>query len=106
MQLKKLVKDYAKDEIVRKVFKYLKFLPFVPTQDVINAFKKIRQLAETCTKLKQMLVYFETFYIGKLIRGSTTVRKLPMYPIKQWNVVSRILNEKGKTNNSLESFCM
>jgi hypothetical protein len=76
-------------------------LPFVPAKAVIKAFKKIQQIAETCTKFNPMLVYLN---IGKLIRGSTTVRKLTMYPIKQWNVVSRILNDKAKTNNSLESW--
>ena len=51
-----------------------------------------------------MLVYFEKFYIGKLVRGSDTMRRVPVYPIKMWNVVNRIKSNKDKTNNSLESW--
>jgi hypothetical protein len=73
MQLKKLVKDYVLDEISQNLFKFLKFLPFVPAKHFIKTFKKNNK--------KPMLVYFETFSIGKLIIGSTTVRKLPVYPL-------------------------
>ena len=36
--------DYVKDPLVRKLFKYLNFLPFVPPNDVIKAFKQIKEL--------------------------------------------------------------
>jgi hypothetical protein len=100
MQLKKLSKDYIKDELVRKLFKYMKFLPFVSPRDVIKAFKKIQELAETCTKFKPMLTYFEKVYIGKCAKNNPSVRKIPVYPIHRWNVVARIEKDKGKTNNS------
>ena len=51
-----------------------------------------------------MLVCFERFYFGKLVRGSDTMRRVPVYPIKMWNVVNRIKSNKDKTNNSLESW--
>ena len=104
IQLKNLAKDYVKDQLVRKLFKYLKFLPFVPTKDVIKAFKQIQELAKSCTKFNPMLTYFEKFYTGKLVKHSETVRKVPVYPIQQWNVISRIEKDKGKTNNALESW--
>ena len=106
IQLKKLKKDYVKDGIVRNLFKYIKFWPFVPITDVIPAFKKIKKFAadSKCTKFEPMLVYFEKFYIGKLVRGSDTVRRVPVYPIKMWNVVNRIKSNKDKSNNSLESW--
>jgi hypothetical protein len=47
MPLKKLSKDYIKDGLVRKLFKYIKFFPFVPPRDVIIAFKNIQKFAET-----------------------------------------------------------
>jgi hypothetical protein len=104
MQLKNLAKDYVKNELVRKLFKYLKFLPFVPVKDVIKAFKKIKQLGSDCDKFQPMFVYFERVYIGNLLKNSSTIRKVPMYPIKTWNVVIRINKDKGKTNNNLESW--
>jgi hypothetical protein len=106
IQLKKLKKDYVKDPIVRKLFKYMKFYPFVPITDVITAFKKIKQCAldSKCAKFEPMLAYFEKFYIGKLVRGSDSTRRVPVYPIKMWNVVNRVKSNKDKTNNSLESW--
>jgi hypothetical protein len=42
MQQKRLARDYIKDELVRKLFKYLKFLPFSPPKNVIKALKEIK----------------------------------------------------------------
>ena len=100
MQEKKLAGDYVKEELVRKLFKYIKYLPFVPPNDVINAFKEIKKLACNCNKFEPMLAYFETYYIGKLV--NKTLRKIPVYPILRWNVVSRVKEGKARTNNSQE----
>ena len=81
VQFKNLAKDYVKDELVRNLFKYLKFLPFVPPRDVIKAFKMIQDLGENCQKFKPMFVYFEKIYIWKLLNNNLTVRKIPVYPI-------------------------
>ena len=54
IQTKKLVKGYETDELVRKLFKYLKFLPFVPPKDVILAFNKIKILGKSCRKFHPM----------------------------------------------------
>jgi putative heme degradation protein len=51
-----------------------------------------------------MLTYFEKVYIGKCAKNNPSVRKIPVYPIPRWNVVARIEKDKGKTNNSLESW--
>jgi hypothetical protein len=48
IQLKQLAKDYIRVEIVRKLFKYMKYLPFVPVPFVIKAFKEIRSFGSTC----------------------------------------------------------
>ena len=104
MQLKKLSKDYVKDPLVRKLFKYLKFLPFVVPKDVVKAFKLIKSLGASCRKFDPMFTYFEKFYIGKLVKNSETIRQIPVYPIKRWNVVARVEQDKARTNNSLESW--
>ncbi len=46
---------YIKDELVRKLFKYLKFLPFVSPKEFIKA------LGINCKKFDPMFTYFETF---------------------------------------------
>jgi hypothetical protein len=93
IQLKQLAKDYIRVEIVRKLFKYLKYLPFVPVPFVIKAFKEIRSFGSTCKKFDSMFVYFEKFYIGKIVKN-TTKRRVPVYPIQRWNVVQRVLEDK------------
>ena len=80
----------------------MKFFPFVPPKDVIKAFKEIKALGTSCKKFDPMFTYFETFYIGKLVRKSETMRKVPVYPIKRWNVFSRVRDGKARTNNSQE----
>ena len=59
--IEKIEKDSnVKDPTVRKLFKYMKFVPFVPPTDVIPAFKKIRKFAEDSNyrKFESMFVYF------------------------------------------------
>jgi hypothetical protein len=51
-----------------------------------------------------MFNYFETTYIGKLVKSNTTVRKIPPYPIVRWNVYLRVVQKKARTNNSQESW--
>jgi hypothetical protein len=41
IQHKKLAKDYVRDTLVRRLFKNLKYLPFVPLQFVVKTFKEI-----------------------------------------------------------------
>jgi hypothetical protein len=84
----------------------LKFLPFAPPKDVIKVFKEIKVLGFNCEKFDPMLTYFETFYIGKLVKISEITRKVPenagMFFIKRWNVFSRVKEGKAQTNNSQE----
>ena len=104
IQIKKLVTDYNSDELVRKLFIYLKFLPFVPPKDVIISFNKIKLLGNSCRKFNPMFSYFETYYIGKLKKNSLNIRKLPPFPILRWNEHSRVLYGKTRTSNSQESW--
>jgi hypothetical protein len=54
MQQKSSARDYIKVELVRKLLKYLKFLPFVPPKDVIKAFQEIKALGINCKKFDQI----------------------------------------------------
>jgi hypothetical protein len=89
---------------VRTLFKYLKFLPFVPPKDVIKAFKQIKSYGNSTNKFQSMFTYFERTYIGKLVKTNKTVRKIPPYPIVRWNVYLSVLQNKARTKNSQESW--
>ncbi|RMZ96603.1 hypothetical protein BpHYR1_028538, partial [Brachionus plicatilis] len=102
IQLYKLVKTYAADPMIRKSFKFIQSLAFIPKKDVIFCFNKLRELAPV--KFKCMLDYFEKYYIGSLKKNSNTIRSIPMFQIHLWNINERILNDCPKTNNSLESW--
>ena len=90
--------SYSTDKDLRKSFKRLKCLAFVPKVDLIKAFKEIYQNASD--NFKPVLDYFETYYIGELMTNSKTQRKQPFFPIDMWNVNEVI----ERTNNSLESW--
>ena len=102
VQKKKLVNNYNKDKTFRKAFRQLECLAFVPPKDVIHAFKYISSNAPN--SFKEMLTYFEKYYIGNLKRGSQNQRKIPMFPIKIWSVYNRVLAGEPRTNNSLEAW--
>ena len=42
--------------------------------------------------------------IEMFVNRSTTVRKVPVFPIKMWSVYQRLLDGLPRTNNSLESW--
>ncbi|RNA15738.1 hypothetical protein BpHYR1_039360 [Brachionus plicatilis] len=73
---------------LRKCYKYVKFLAFVPAHD---NFKSIQD-------------YFEKFYIGLPMKNDTTKRAVPQYPIKLWNVYKRIVKDLPRTNNHIEAW--
>ena len=100
IQNKNLVTRYVESANVRKNFKLLKCLSFVPAKDVIFAFKENCGLCDP--EFKPMLTYFEEFYIGVMVNKST--RRSPMFPIKMWNSYSRALEDLDTVNNSLESW--
>lgn len=61
-----LVKLYASDGEIRKNFKFLQALAFVPKKDVIFCLNQIK--ANCPNKFKPMLSYFEKYYVGNLKR--------------------------------------
>ena len=87
---------------IRKSFKRLKALAFIIPNDVVIGFKLIQ--AEAPLAFSPMLVYFEKYLIGKLVGKTTNLRKIPCFPIKLWNCYSRVLNDRERTNNTIESW--
>lgn len=103
MQQLGLAKKYIYDRNIRLSFKYIKMLAFMPVQDVIPSFLKIKEFAPSC--FAPMLAYFEKTFIGKKVRGKENMRKKPLFDIEIWNVRERVVEEGvGRTNNSLEAW--
>jgi hypothetical protein len=54
--------------------------------------------------------YFESAYIGKVLRTIRTRSKIkvqrdvPMFPIESWNVLAATLSDQASTNNSVEAW--
>ncbi len=102
MQKKDLAKAYVTNPEIRKHFKYLKALCFVPCGDVIEAFNLIRSCSPK--SFLPMYTHIEKFYIGKPKLNSPGVRAIPVYPIAMWNCYQRVLDDDERTNNSVESW--
>lgn len=102
VQALSLVKLYAVDEEIRKIFKFLQALAFVPKKDVIICLNHIK--SNCPSKFMPMLNYFEKYYVGNLKKNSHSIRHVPLYPIDLWNIHDRIINSLPRTNNSLESW--
>lgn len=49
-----------------------------------------------------MLVYFEEYYIGKFKRNSKSIREIPLFPPRFWNLHERVINDVARTNNAME----
>lgn len=90
----KLFTNYTSksDSSVRKSFNLLKTLAFVPIDE------------KSSTAFKPMLVYFDKYYIGKLKKGSKSIRNEPVFAISSWNVYDRVLNDLPRTNNAVEAW--
>ena len=102
MQNKNLSKKYLNNSNTRLSFKKLKALCFVPTTEVIQAFKLIEK--SSAPDFQPMIGYLEKWYIGKPKSNCPGVRLVPSYPITMWNCYQRVLNDEQRTNNSLESW--
>ncbi|CAF0933776.1 unnamed protein product [Brachionus calyciflorus] len=96
---KDLIKKWNTDSALRKNFRRLQALAFLPTGDVIQAFSLIKK--DSPTYFNQILNYFENNYKGKVKDFKQTE---PRYPIEIWNLYERIKLDLPRTNNSVESW--
>jgi hypothetical protein len=94
--------DYATDNEFRLYYKLMQALAFVPEDDVVEAFLLLR--TSSPAKFKPILEYLEVYYIGKLVPLSRTLRQTPTFPISTWNLYQRILDDKPRVTNSVESW--
>ncbi|CAF0784550.1 unnamed protein product [Brachionus calyciflorus] len=102
VQVKGLSEYFTKYKSFRDQFYWLQALPFVPEDKVIDAFKLIKSQASI--NFKPMIKHFESYYIGKLKKGSKTFRDDPRFLISLWSVYKRVIDNLPRTNNSVESW--
>ena len=95
-----LAMNYRLDREVSLKIKMLPSLAFVPEIDVIDSFNILMQnFPENALSVAN---YFENTYIGrKLPNGS---RRTPIYPIRLWNMFTRVGNHQARTNNNVEGW--
>jgi hypothetical protein len=102
VQTEGLSDHYKSGSSFYKAFNCLKALAFVKPEDVFAAFEYIKSIAPQ--SFKPILRYFEKNYIGKKHPTLANQRAIPLFPIQLWSVYERVLQDKPRTNNSLESW--
>ena len=75
-------------------------MAFVPESQVIHYFDQLMQeLTNTSIEVAE---YFEYTHIGRLFLNRS--RRTPPYPIRLWNLYTRVNLEVARTNNSVEGW--
>ena len=97
-----LIKHYFSDESFRKSYRLMQSLAYLPEEDVIEGFLKVKQNINE--NFVEILEYFERVYVGNLKPLSRTARCNARFPISTWNLYKRVINKMPKTNNSVESW--
>ena len=100
IQAEGLTTSYRRDRDFSLKIKMLPSLAFVPEIDVKDCFNILMQdFPENAISVAN---YFENNYTGrKLPNGS---RRAPLYPIRLWNMFTRVGNNQARTNNYVEGW--
>ena len=101
VQEKNLI-DYAQEDEFRLYYKLMQALAFLPEEHVIEGFLLLKEASPI--KFTPILDYLETYYIGKLIEFSRTIRVIPTFPIPTWNLYQRVKDDKPRVTNSVEAW--
>ena len=91
---------YQEDNNFAINIKMLASLAFVPENDVLICFNVLmQQFPEEAITLAK---YFEKTYIGRVLPDLS--RRTPMFPIRIWNIYSRVNSRLARTNNNVEGW--
>ena len=100
IQAKGLTTQYLEDQDFAIRMKMLASLAFVPEHDVIDSFTILMgDFPESAIEIAE---YFEKNYIG--IKLADQSRRVPPFPIRIWNMHTRVLSKLFRTNNSVEGW--
>ena len=75
-------------------------LAFVPEIDVIDCFIILMQ--QFPDEAIEIAKYFEKTYIGRVLPDLT--RRTPLFPIRLWNLHTRVNSRLARTNNNVEGW--
>ncbi|CAF1106654.1 unnamed protein product, partial [Brachionus calyciflorus] len=90
------IEKSLQDLEIKEEYKFTQsVLPFVPKKDTIKAFNFIKSISPK--ESESFVNYFEKTYIG--LPKSNKTRAVPLFPIKSWNLHSRIVNDLPRSNN-------
>ncbi|CAF1677455.1 unnamed protein product [Rotaria magnacalcarata] len=96
-----LSKKYQEDEYFRLNVRKLLSLPFVPTDNVAEAFDIVADDFED--DADNIVEYFEKTWIGQRKKRGTG-RKKPIFNYELWNVYERVINNLPRSNNPVEAW--
>jgi hypothetical protein len=68
----------------------------------VKAFEVLKE--DACEAYFPIITYLESYYIGELLSGSGSHRKVPMFPIQTWNVHERTMENRSRTQNNQEAW--
>lgn len=97
---------YNSDPVFALNMRKLAALAFLPIESVVDSFKKLKQFLKVkprpkanteAFKIKQLIDYFESTWIGK-------AGQRPKFQIKLWNMFLITLNDFARTNNAVEGW--
>lgn len=101
--------EYYSNPDFANQLKYLVALAFVPVCDVQSVYSSVIKegiFADTtlslADNLSMLLEYFEKTWVGR--PNQTTQRGAARYPIPSWNAYEATLDDRSRTNNSVEGW--
>lgn len=100
IQSEGLTTQYQTDHEFLLKLKMLPSLAFVPEIDVVESFNIL--ISEFPQSALNVAKYFEDNYIGKLLPDQT--RRIPLFPIRIWNMFERVHGQLSRTNNAVEGW--
>ena len=80
-------------------------IAFLPKSDIVDGFLYLTEYVKTnCEQFTRVLKYFERTYVGALVENSQTIRKAPRFAHDSWSLYERVLSNKPRTTNNIESW--
>lgn len=93
--------QYVDDEEFSILCRMVPALAFVPTGEVIQAFRSLAASIPVGYDMEDYLKYFERTYIGRIVAGT---QRDPIFPVALWNQYQNVLQGLPRTNNAVEGW--
>ena len=100
MQSEGLTNQYQADGEFLLKLKMLPSLAFVPEHEVVDCYNIL--MIDFPASALNVARYFEETYIGKQLPDQS--RRIPLFPIRIWNMHERVRSQLARTNNAVEGW--